>query len=69
MDYLGKAIRWYYATGREDFELVASKSGNRVGSTDGAMPCLDLPTNIPQDLDYDWYITKANKVLEEIGYA
>lgn len=69
VDFLGKAIRWYYATGRENYELVAAKSGNRVGSTDGAMPCMDLPAGLPEDLDYNWYINKANKVLEDIGYA
>lgn len=68
VDYLGKAIRWYYAKGREQYELVAAKTGNRVGSTDGAMPCMELPTKIPADLDYDWYIAKAHNVLKEIGY-
>lgn len=69
VEYVGKAIRWYYATGREEYEIVKADNGNRVGETDGAKPCLDLPNEIPADLDYDWYIAKTEKMLTKLAYA
>ncbi|WYV98982.1 hypothetical protein [Stenotrophomonas phage CM2] len=27
-----------------------------------------LPKHIPSDLDYDWYIQRAERALTEIGY-
>lgn len=69
VDYLGSAIRWYYAKGREDFEFVAAGTGNRVGKTAGAMPCMDMPDKVPDDLDHDWYIDETHKILKSIAYA
>lgn len=65
--YLGKVIRWYYAKnmpGTINYILT----GNKVPDTDGAKPCMDLPIEFPLDIDYNWYINKTNKILEEIGY-
>jgi hypothetical protein len=28
---------------------------------------MELPTGIPQDLDYDWYIANSEKIMEKIG--
>ena len=67
LDYLGKSIRWYYARGQEDSEIVYAKSGNRVPRSDGAMPLMELPTCFPDDVDYDWYEEEAAKILREIG--
>lgn len=69
VEYLGDSIRWYYAKGREQYEIVGAKRGSRVGSTDGAKPCMDLPQGIPDDLDYDWYIKRTEKMLKEIAFA
>lgn len=69
VDFVGKVARWYYAKGREDFEIVKVGSGNRVSESEGAMPCMDLPKEIPADLDYDWYIARTEKMLEKAGYA
>jgi hypothetical protein len=64
--YLGKTVRWYRSTrGVSHIEYV--KNGNKVPSSDSAMPCMELPDTLPDDIDYDWYIGEANKMLKEIG--
>lgn len=66
--YLGKAIRWYYGAG-ETGEIVYARSGNKVPRSEGAIPLMDLPKEFPADMDFDWYIREADKILVEIGYA
>lgn len=67
-EYLGKAIRWYYAAG-ETGVIVAAKSGNTVPRSAGARPLMVLPSTVPADMDFDWYIAEANRMLVDIGYA
>jgi hypothetical protein len=67
-EYLGKAVRWYYATGMTG-EIVYAKSGNKVSRTEGAKPCMDLPKEFPDDIDYDWYIAETIKMFGDIGYS
>ena len=65
-EYLGKTVRWYYAkdvTG----EIVYAKNGNKVPRSDGAKPCMELPKEFPNDIDYEWYIAFATRQLIEIG--
>lgn len=65
-EYLGKTVRWYY--GRDvPGEIVYARNGNKVPRSDGAVPCMELPTWIPNDLDYDWYIAKAESMMRDIG--
>ena len=68
IEYLGKAIRWYYATDVIG-EIVYAKSGNKVSMSDGAQPMMDLPKELPTNIDYEWYERKANESLAEIGYC
>jgi hypothetical protein len=65
-EYVGKTVRWYYATGVEG-ELVYATTGNKVPRSEGARPCMVLPEQFPQDIDYDWYIAETVKILEQIG--
>jgi hypothetical protein len=65
-EYLGKAIRWYYAQGMEG-EIVYAKSGNKVPRSDGAKPLMVLPEAFPNDVDFGWYIREAEEMLNEIG--
>jgi DNA polymerase family B len=67
-EYLGKAIRWYYGSGVKG-EIVAAKSGNKVPKSDGAVPLLKLPKELPADIDYEWYERETEKLLEWVGYA
>lgn len=63
---LGKAIRWYYGEHELD-DIRYVTSGNKVPRSDGAVPLMDLPEEFPTDVDYDWYIAEAKKILGQIG--
>lgn len=70
--YLGKVVRWVYRLGEtEDIRYVKAneKTGNhnKVSSSDGAMPVMILPDELPLDLDYWRYIDKAESILKDIG--
>jgi len=65
-EYLGKVIRWYYGT-RSPGPIVYASNGNLVGGSYGATPCMTLPDEFPDDIDYDWYINKAKSILIDIG--
>jgi DNA polymerase elongation subunit (family B) len=64
--YLGKAVRWYYALG-ETGAIQYKKNGNKVAMTDGAKPLMLLPAKLPEDIDYQWYIDKAESILSDLG--
>lgn len=66
--HLGRAVRWYYAKGSKDF-IVDSKSLSKVAGSDGARPVMELPDHLPEDIDYQYYVTIAEKMLEDIGYG
>lgn len=66
-EFLGKSIRWYYAQGQEG-ELVYALSGNKVPRSEGAKPLMDLPEQLPSDIDYEWYEQEAQDILKEIAY-
>lgn len=65
--FIGKAVRWYYQKGSDD-TLNYMLSGNKVPKSEGAMPCMNLPQSMPDDLDFDWYINETNAFLRDIGY-
>jgi hypothetical protein len=63
--YLGKAVRWYYGTNRTGY--IANKKGDRVATSAGAHPCMQLPETIPQDIDYAKYVNVATEMLGDVG--
>lgn len=65
--YLGRVIRWYYAKGIVG-TIQYIESGNNVPDTEGAKPCMDLPAELPKDINYPWYIEKAREMLFEMNY-
>lgn len=65
-EYLGKKIRWYYAKDVPG-EIVYARSGNKVARSDGAKPLMQLCQGIPEDMDFEWYEAKADRILKEIG--
>ena len=67
-EYLGKAVRWYYSR-KTETPIIYASNGNKVARSDGAMPLMDLPSDFPTDIDYDWYTTEAERILKEVGYA
>jgi hypothetical protein len=66
-EYLGKVVRWYYGT-RSPGPIVYASNGNTVSLSYGARPCMTLPDEFPDDVDYAWYISKAQAMLKDIGY-
>lgn len=66
-EYLGKVVRWYYGT-RSPGPIVYASNGNTVSLSYGARPCMTLPDTFPDDINYDWYIRKADDILKDIGY-
>lgn len=61
--YYGKAIRWYYAKGVED-EIINASNGHSVPRSKGAKACMILPSSIPDDLDFDYYVQRTYDILE-----
>jgi DNA polymerase elongation subunit (family B) len=66
-EYLGKVVRWYYATGSEVGTINYIKSGNKVPRTDGCIPLMDLPIDFPNNVDYNFYINEVNDLLMDVG--
>ena len=62
--YIGKVVRYYYST--EGKSMYIAKTGGRVPKTEGCKPMLKLAKKTPYDLDYDRYISLANRYLYEI---
>lgn len=71
-EYLGKAVRWFYALGPQDglsYKKTTKKgTHNKVPKTDGAKPLMELPDEFPSDVNYDWYVGEAEDILESFGY-
>lgn len=65
--YLGKVIRWYYAKNESGY-INYCVSGNKVPKSDGAKPLMELPTLLPDDVDYEYYVSICMQMLENIGY-
>ena len=65
-EYLGKVVRFYYAKSVKGCIEYAS-NGNMVSKSEGAKPCMILPDNLPDDLDYDWYVAEAKQMLVDMG--
>jgi len=66
-EYLGKVVRWYYST-RAPGPIVYASNGNTVSLSYGAQPCMTLPDEFPLDVDYEWYVNKAESMLHDVGY-
>jgi hypothetical protein len=67
-EYLGKTVRWYYAEG-EKGDIVKALNGNSVSLSEGGKPLMKLPEQFPEDINYNWYIEQAEKMLVDIGYS
>ena len=66
-EYLGKVVRWYYST-QAPGPIVYASNGNTVSLSYGARPCMTLPDELPGDIDYGWYVAKAEAMLKDVGY-
>jgi hypothetical protein len=66
--YLGKTVRWYYARGVEG-SLFYRLNGYTVPRSKGARPLMELPVDVPADVDHDWYEREALQILADVGAA
>lgn len=68
-EYLGKAIRFYHTATPElqNCTINYTKNGNKVPNSLGCRPMMDLPDSLPDDIDYNYYIDKANELLIGVG--
>jgi DNA polymerase family B len=71
-EYLGKAVRWYYAKYQDDLYwgvpcLRYKTNGNLVPDSTGGKPMMQLADSLPDDLDHGWYIKNTYKLLESMG--
>lgn len=67
-EYLGKAVRWYYAAGATG-TINYKVNGYTVARSEGARPLMQIPDSLPTDIDYAWYIAEADSILNAIGAA
>src|ERR1051326_4074802 len=65
--FLGRSVRWYYST-KIQGTINYRTTGNKVPNSDNAMPLMDLPKELPDDIDYDRYIKLAEESLKDIGF-
>jgi hypothetical protein len=67
-DYLGHVVRWYYAVGETGY-INYITNGRIVADTLGARPLMDLPAELPDDIDRDWYTRRAEAMLRDCGWT
>lgn len=66
--YLGKAVRFYSSKNISRDECIHyDKNSNRVPNSAGCKPIMVLPDTLPDDIDYEIYITEAKSLLSEVG--
>lgn len=64
--FLGKAVRWYYSKSSPG-PITAVGTGNKVGKTEGALELMNLPDEMPTDIDYEWYMNESIGILRDIA--
>ncbi len=63
--YLGKTVRWYYS--KEGDKITYKKNGNKVASSDGAVPLMTFTDSNVKDIDFQKYIEKSYEMLKNLG--
>lgn len=63
----GRIARFYISANSQDC-LKYAKNGNKVPKSDNAELLLDLPNELPVDIDYNYYVEYADKMLYDIGF-
>ena len=64
--FLGKVVRWYYS--RDSTHIITYRtSGNKVPRTDGSYPIMELPEQLPEDINYAWYDNECVELLMDVG--
>jgi hypothetical protein len=67
-EYLGRVVRFYHSTGiMSGKSLTYKKNGNKVPTSDGGRPIMTISNDLPSDINYQFYIAAATKLLKNIG--
>ena len=70
--FLGKVVRWYIKY--NEFGNIQTAQVDKAGKISmvaesvGSYPLMEIPETFPNDIDYDWYIRKAETTLKDVGY-
>jgi len=48
-------------------EITGVRNGGQVAKTEGSRLSLQLPDELPRDLDYNWYIAETFSMLKDMG--
>ena len=65
-EIIGKVVRYYY--GDDDpGPMNYITSGNRVPKSEGSVPCMRLPAELPRNIDHEWYEREAYARLNDMG--
>lgn len=62
----GRVARWYM-TNNVLPSITYVESGNQVAGTAGSKLCMTLPDKLPKDLNIQWYIDEAYRILDDCG--
>lgn len=65
-EYLGKTVRYYHSNSTNT-AIIYANSGNLVPMSNNCRPLQKLPHELPVDLDWQWYINEAYRILKDIG--
>jgi DNA polymerase elongation subunit (family B) len=69
-EYLGKAVRFYHSkTVPVNIVIEYAKNTNKVPNSQGCKPLMNYADSFPSDVDFDYYIAKANELLTAVGYV
>lgn len=63
---LGRAVRWYYS---KQGGVITNVKGNQVANGAGVIPMMTLTDELPLDLDHDYYIIRAKRMLLTVGVS
>lgn len=72
--FVGKTVRWIYSTREDAAPLLrgiphpTTGTFGKVAKSDGCRPLMELPDQLPSDIDYQRYIQLAHETLYDIGY-
>ena len=71
-EYLGKVVRYYWGIGGAPImEAVPhATTGNfkKIPKSEGAIPCMNLPDEFPDDIDYDRHVEETESILRDLGF-
>lgn len=61
---LGRVARWYYC---RNGGAIKNSKGHQVSNAEGVRPMMTLSDSIPADLDRDYYVIRAKRMLLTLG--